>query len=435
MTCLHSFPRPANATKVLFLQGPPSGFARALGRELVARGAGVLRVNLCIGDWLFWHGPGTRSYRGSLAAWPLWLDRLIRAEGITDIVYFGDRIPYHAAARQVAERLGIRALSYEYGYLRPDWIVSEPGGQSLYSLLTCDPGRLLAAARDLPRPDLARRYAFPPERETSGDVTYHLSNYLLALLYPRFQRDRPDNPVVEYLSYLPRHRRAARGVAQAEALARRLRARGLPYYLVALQMQGDYQIRANSPFRDQRQFLGQVLRSFAGSASPEAQLVVKLHPHDNGLVPWRRFLARSARRLGLSGRVHVLDGGRLEDWALRARGLVTVNSTAGLMALSRRCPVLVAGVAIYDMAGLTHQGGLDRFWQAPEPPDPRLLDAVIRVLAAHLHVRGDFYGEEGQRAAVTAMADRILGADPAGLFDPVPPRLARGRALGVPMDV
>ena len=434
MTYLHPLPRPANATKVLFLQGPPSDFARALGAELRARGAKVLRVNLCIGDWLFWHGPGTRSYRGSLSGWPAWLERLIRAEGVTDIVYFGDRIPYHAAARQVAEQLGLRVLSYEYGYLRPDWIVLEPGGQSLYSRLTSDPGRLLAAARGLPRPAMRRRYAFPAAAEARGDVLYHLSNYLLSLLYPRFRRDRVHNPVLEYLSYLPRHRRAARGVAEAEALARQLRRQGRPYFLVALQMQGDYQIRANSPYRDQRDFLDQVMTSFAATAPAGTQLVVKLHPHDNGLVPWRRFLAGRARRLGLAGRLHVLDGGSLEDWAMGARGLVTVNSTAGLMALCRRCPVKVAGVAIYDMPGLTHQGSLDSFWQAPQPPDPQLLDAVIRVFAAHLHVRGDFYGQEGQRAAVPAMADRLLAADPAGLFELVPPRLERGRAMGVPMD-
>ncbi|WP_168161486.1 capsule biosynthesis protein [Oceanicola sp. S124] len=435
MSYLHPVARPANATKVLFLQGPPSGFARALGGELRARGATVFRVNLCIGDWLYWHGRGTRSYRGSLARWPDWLEAFCRAEGITDMLYFGDRMPYHVAARAVGERLGLRLLSYEYGYLRPDWIVAEPGGQGAFSLLTAEPARLRAAAWGLPRPELQRRFSFPPEAEARGDVTYHLSNYLAAGLYPRFRRDRRHNPVVEYLSYLPRHRRAARGVGQAQALAAELRLAGRPFFLVALQMQGDYQIRANSPYRDQRDFLDEVLTSFARAAPPAAWLVVKLHPHDNGLVPWRRHLARRAKALGLAGRVHVLDGGALEDWALRARGLVTVNSTAGLMALSRRCPVRVAGVAIYDMPGLTHQGRLEDFWHAPAPPDPELLHDVLRVFAAHLHVRGDFYGAEGRRAAVTALADRVLGGpEPPDIFEPVPPRLARARALGVPLD-
>ncbi|MBR9765569.1 MAG: capsular biosynthesis protein [Rhodobacteraceae bacterium] len=434
MSFLHPVCRPANATKVLFLQGPPSDFARRLGAELRARGAEVWRINLCLGDWLFWRGAGSCSYRGSLAAWPAWLERFCRARGITDILYFGDRIPYHVAAREVGERLGLNVTSYEYGYLRPDWIVAEPGGQGAYSRLTSDPRRLRAAAWGLPRPDLARCFAFPPEAEARGDVLYHLSNYLCWMLYPGYRRDRRHNPVVEYLSYLPRHRRARRGVGEARALARRLRIGGTPFFLVALQMQGDYQIRANSPYRDQRAFLAEVLASFARAAPSGAELVVKLHPHDNGLVPWRRFLARRARALGLAGRVQVLDGGALEDWALRARGLVTVNSTAGLMALARRCPVRVAGVAVYDMPGLTHQGGLDGFWRAPAPPDPELLADVLRVFAAHLHVRGDFYGTEGMRKAVTALADRLLehGAPP-DIFDDAPPRLARARAIGVPV--
>ena len=202
------------APRVLFLQGPPSDFARVLGAELMARGARVHRINLCVGDWIYWHGPGTRSYRGSLARWSGWLDGVLEAEGITDLLYFGDCQPYHRAARRVAERRGVRTLAYEYGYLRPDWIVAEPGGQSAYSRLTADPARLRAAARDLPAVDLAPCHRIDRRREARGDVIYHLANYLLALLYPRFRRDRVFNPILEYLSYLPRHRRARRGTGR-----------------------------------------------------------------------------------------------------------------------------------------------------------------------------------------------------------------------------
>lgn len=420
---------------VLFLQGPPSGFARALGAELRRHGARVHRVNFCLGDWIYWHGAGTGSYRGTLAEWPARLDQLIDAKGVTDLLYFGDRTPYHKAARAVAERRGVRVLAYEYGYLRPDWILAEPGGQSAYSQLTTDPARLRRAARDVPPVDLARRHAPHALAEDAGDVIYHLSNYLVAVLWPHYRRDRVFNPVLEYLSYLPRFVRAARGAGAAHALADRFRRDGTPFFLATLQMQNDYQVRANSPYRDQRVFLDEVVRSFAADAPAAAHLVVKLHPHDNGLTPWRRSLARVARRAGVTDRVHLLDGGRIEEWAAAARGLVTINSTAGMMALTRHCPVHVAGIAIYDMPGLTHQGGLGRFWTAPRPPDPALLDDVLRVLAAHLHVRGDFYGAGGQRAAVEALARRILcPGPPPDIFDAEPPRLDRARRIGVPVD-
>lgn len=434
MTASHPRAGRANATKVLFLQGPPSAFARRLGEALRAGGAEVLRINLCFGDWLFWHGPGTRCYRGSLARWPEALARLLAEEEITHLLYFGDRIPYHAAAREVAERQGVAVLAYEYGYLRPDWIVAEPGGQGAYSTLTTDPARLKAAARALPEPDLARRHAFAGAVESAGDVAYHLGNALTWPLFPGFRADRRHNAVLEYLSYLPRIWRARRGVRRGAALLSRLRAEGRPFFLVALQMQGDYQIRANSPYRDQRQFLAEVLASFAAKAPAEAALVVKLHPHDNGLTPWRHDLARKARALGLAGRVHLLDGGTLEDWAGAARGLVTVNSTSGLMALTRGCPVLARGIAIYDLPGVTHQSGLDRFWTAAEAPEADALSDLLRVLAGHLHVRGDFYGASGVAAGVDALAARILTPGPdAGIFDAVPPRLARARAMGVPI--
>jgi capsular polysaccharide export protein len=46
------------------------------------------------------------------------------------------------------------------------------------------------------------------------------------------------------------------------------------------------------------------------------------------------------------------------------------SSTVGCQALARGVPVMALGKAIYDIAGLTHQGELDEFWNAPEAPDP-----------------------------------------------------------------
>jgi capsular polysaccharide export protein len=94
------------------------------------------------------------------------------------------------------------------------------------------------------------------------------------------------------------------------------------------------------------------------------------------------------------------------------------------------------GVAIYDMAGLTHQGTLDRFWTAPQPPDAALADAYVRALAHGVHARGAVYGPRGRRAFVANAIARLEGASlhRFGLFAAVPPRLARARAMGIAMD-
>jgi capsular polysaccharide export protein len=114
-----------------------------------------------------------------------------------------------------------------------------------------------------------------------------------------------------------------------------------------------------------------------------------------------------ARRAGVAGRVHLLDGGRLDALILRSAGLLTVNSTAALRALQLGKPVLALGEAIYQAEGLHHDQGLDSFWTAAHPPEPALADAFLRGLARHLHVRGGFYDRAARAAAVAAAADRL----------------------------
>jgi capsular polysaccharide export protein len=90
-----------------------------------------------------------------------------------------------------------------------------------------------------------------------------------------------------------------------------------------------------------------------------------------------------------------------------AAGVVTVNSTAGLQSLREGKPVVVLGRAIYDMPGLTFQGGLDRFWTEAAAPDPRLVEALRRVLAAHCLIRGGFFHEAGIDEAVGHAVHRL----------------------------
>lgn len=421
--------------QVMLLQGPPSAFARDLGRALVARGHGVTRVLPSFGDWLFGRGAGAVLWRGRAEDWEAWVEARMRAEGTTHLVYFADRQPHHVAAQRAARRLGVTCVSYEYGYLRPDWILLEEGGQSVFSHFPDDLAVVKRLAAGLPEPDMARRHGHGFAQEAAAEVAFHLGNWLARPVFPGFRADRVVPPPVEYLSYLPRFwqaRRAARPAAEAVA---RLVAKGRRFHLLALQMAGDYQIRANSPYRDLREFVAEVMASFAAHAPGEDVLVVKRHPMDNGCINWPRVVARLARRFGLTERVVFLDGGDLGLLLRHAAGCVVVNSTVGLHALQAGCPVLCRGVAVFDMPGLTHQGGMDGFWTKAVRPDAEGVAALVRLMAAALHVRGDFFAPEGRAVAVAAIVARMEAglARPFGAFLAVPPRLARARALGLPV--
>ena len=420
----------------IFLQGPTSGVFRDLGRALAQRGHTVERITLCPGDWLFWRGRDTIPYRGTLAAWPAFLEARIAAREATDIVYFADRFPYHKAAQRVARRLGLRPISMEYGYLRPDWLILEEGGQSTYSHFPSDASVLRSAAQNLPRIQPGALHAIPTSVEALCEAGFHLSNAFLGWLFPQYAPDRYYPVLQEFPAYVPRFLRRARNARRASALITRLARLEKPLFLVPLQMQNDYQLRDNAPPGYQLRFIREVLDSFATAAPRAAHLIFKLHPLDNGLERWDLQIRALRAQAGLDGRVHVLDGGDLSALLAIARGCVVINSTTGLHALRALVPTKVCGVSVYDIDGLTHQGPLAGFWTDPQPPEPDLLDDFVCAIAHGIHVRGAVYGASG-RAAFVAQAIRRLEAPRLHAHDlhvAIPPRLEHARRLGINVD-
>jgi capsular polysaccharide export protein len=174
-----------------------------------------------------------------------------------------------------------------------------------------------------------------------------------------------------------------------------------------LQLDCDSQVRVHSPFGAMHLAIRHVLTSFARHAPATARLVVKLHPLDSGLVDWTAITGYLAVELGIADRLVILDGGDLGKLLARRPAVVTVNSTVGTLALAAGLPVAAVGKAVYDIPGLTFQGELDDFWQAPTPPDASLFDAFRRVLAARCLIPGSFFNETGLRLAVEAAIERL----------------------------
>ncbi|GMG80807.1 capsule biosynthesis protein [Paralimibaculum aggregatum] len=399
--------RPSPPRTVLMLQGPPCRFWRELGDGLRAEGFRVLHVGFCLADLALWRRRGQRLWRGRLADWPAHLSALIAAEGVTDILYYADRLPYHAAAIEVARAAGIRAWAIENGYLRPDWLTMEPEAMGALSRFPRDPAEIRRLAGDAAVPEATPRYRHGFAREAVSEVVFHLAMVLGRPIFPNYMADKHYPPLLDYLSWLRKWSlggAAVRAAARAEAACRR---RDWPFVLLAMQLQSDYQIRASSPYGCLSEMLEDAIASFAAHAPARLRLVVKLHPMDNGWENWPARIARLARAHGVADRVLAIDGGSLDLFLERAEGVLTVNSTVGIHALRRGRPVLALGDAVYDMPGLTHQGGLGRFWARPEAPEPELRDAFLAALADRIQLRGSFYDPAGRAAAVAEIARRL----------------------------
>ena len=130
---------------------------------------------------------------------------------------------------------------------------------------------------------------------------------------------------------------------------------------------------------------------------------------DSSLFNWRRYIDRRARPLGIADRVHVMDGGDLNQLAAGTSGMVCVNSTSATLALAAERPVCALGEAVYKIPGLTFDRHLDDFWTDPTPPEPGLYGAFRRVLVDRCRGRGGLASESAVSTLVESMLARLVG--------------------------
>ena len=397
----------------LFLQGMQSSFFRRVGELLACKNCRVSRINLCAGDWLFWHGRHCENYSGTPAAWSDYIGSFLEEKGVTDLVLVGEQRRYHKEAVQAAKARGIKVIVTDFGYLRPDWIALEEQGMNGDSLLPKDFTQIAAMGHDLPAASLEPVSADSEARMIFNDVVYYCANLLGWSFFPHYVRsDMRPNPfkgycysVMKWLRLGYDYRRTRDFVAAAEAGS-------YDYFLFAMQLEHDFQIVAYSRYVDMIEPLREVMQSFSAYGPEDCRLIIKNHPCDLGIRGWRKIIAGMASEYNLEGRVHFVDGGTAIDrLAGRACGLVTVNSTAGLRALQLGCPVKTLDQAIYSMKGLTWQESLDTFWSQVQPPDRQRVALFIKVIATKLHVRGVFFKEPGLTCGVNAFAEKLVRQD------------------------
>lgn len=395
--------------RVMLLQGLMGPFFQRLGAGLRKAGHEVFKVNFNGGDRAYWGLPNGIDYKGTLADWPATFARLLTTHRITDVMLFGDYRDHHRGAVEMCRAHGARVWVFEEGYVRPDWVTMENGGVNGHSQLSRDPQWYRDRAAQLPPVPLHRKVPSSFRRRAVQGLWYNTTDVLTRWRYPGWETHRPWHPLVEGVGWARKLLRREERKAQGEALLARLQNEQARYFLFPLQLDSDAQIRLHSPFAGMIEAIKLVLQSFAAHAPADSRLVVKEHPLDNGVRDWQLETADLARRFGIADRVDYLAWGDIEAIAEGALGMVTVNSTSGTLALARGVPVVVLGKAVYDLADLTFQHGLDRFWTEATPPDAATFAAFQRVLIDQCLIPGGFFSDEALDKVVTHAIARFEG--------------------------
>lgn len=404
MLMFSEMPESRGSRTFLFLQGPHGVFFRRLADELIRLGHRVERINFNGGDRRDWSNQG-RDYTGNIDGWPIFIDGFLADHDVTDLILYGDCRPLHRIAQGIAKLRGCRTYVFEEGYIRPDFMTMEQDGVNGNSSLPSDPAWYVEQAALLETVQLQPLASPRFERRIREALGYHVASLMGRLHFRRYQSHRPKRATVEAIAWLLKwYRRGHDRRRSDETLAAMI---DRPYFCVPLQLASDHQIRTHSPFPDMAVAAAYIIRSFARHAPADTVLILKQHPLAADLFNYKGFIERTAGAQGVRDRVAYVEEADIASLVAQARGVVTVNSTTGTLALRSGVPTIVLGHAVYDMPRITHQGSLDAFWQHPVPPEPGVYDAFCRVLVDRCLIHGGYLHEEGLALLVAGAVDRL----------------------------
>jgi capsular polysaccharide export protein len=392
----------------LLLQGVSSPFFARLANALRDIGQRVHSVRFSVGDALYGaSGPSLNCPCRAEDSEP-WFAEVFRRLDITDLVLFGDCRPVHRGAVALARRHGVRVHVFEEGYFRPYWVTLERDGVNNHSRLPRDPQWYREVGKHIPRYQNGNAFKLSFAARATHDVLYHAGGALNALCYPRYRTHAPFNAAVEYAGFIRQGLRLLRARVHDDALVAEVARERHPTFLLPLQLDSDAQIRDHSRFQNMEQVIEHVIDSFSLNAPFDARLLVKNHPLTPGLINYRKVTARLAAKYDVADRVDFLESGHMPTLLSHITGMITVNSTAGASAILHHRPTCTLAEPIYAMPGLTHQDGLDSFWQQPEAPDNTLFQRFRNTVIHTTQINGGFYTGCGIDMAVANCLEVLM---------------------------
>lgn len=348
----------------------------------------VRKINFNAGDAFFYcHKNQMDNYRGRVADFDEFLADIIQKYDIDAVVCFNDCRPYHAIASRLTTQLGVSFFVFEEGYLRPDYITLEKHGINGYSRLNPALIDTLKKASDRPKYTANRFW-----RLCISSIIYYIAVFLGQWRYPHYEHYRGLSiwqemsawiiaPIRKTVRYFPDRQLQKKIIDGAES-----------FYLVSLQVHNDSQITHHSDYTDVREFIAEVLASFANNAPSGTKILFKHHPLDRGHRDYRTYIRRTARTLGVEDRVFYGCDMHLPSLIRASIGMITINSTTGLQSIYHQKPTKIMGRALYDIPGLTDQQPLDMFWANPIAPDREFYLKFREYLIEQTQLNGSFYG-------------------------------------------
>ncbi len=401
---------PPAARRAVLLQGPVGPFFSRLQNTLDRAGWATIRVLFNLGDRYFHQADKSIAFRETMDRWPDWFADFIKTYKPDVIFLFGDQREIHRHAIVEAQRVGVKVLCFEEGYLRPDYVTMELGGNNACSSL-----RFIDLSGPPPVSPAPLKMPGNAFSQMALNAAFYFTIMRLGTLrYPHYRHHRRRGTVRESLMWV---RNAA---LKWKNFKRNLRSihkvidvLDQKYFLVALQVHDDLQLIRHGAGWTQERLISSAIASFSRSAHPDHHLVFKGHPMDRGHSSTRQMTQQFAKIFNVASRVHYVDDGSLGLLSRHSRGMVTINSTSAIVAFGHRKPVFACGDNFYEQMtvnGSNHdEEALAHFWRLTPQVDKTRWEAFRAQIVATSQINGSFYLDSEIDATCRRVIERVEG--------------------------
>lgn len=392
--------------KPLLLQGPIGYFFSDLMIQFIKGGANPYKLNFNGGDKYFTYKKinNVYDYRGKNSEFKDFLNIFIKENEIDGIILFGDCRPLHKIAIELCKEINIKVFVFEEGYIRPNYVTLEINGVNANSLLMNTIEEELSKYKKTSleidkefehSKTLQTKHFHNMKKLTKLAILYWLNLEFGKKEYPNYVHHKDGdifqsaqywiNSYVKKKKYQYEERNIEKMVENEWSKK---------YFLVALQVYNDSQIKEHSKFRNNKRFIYDTMKSFSKFGREEDMLIIKQHPLDIPYHNYDKFIKILTRLFKLENRVIYVHDLNLPILLRNSKGLVTINSTTGLSALYHQIPVMALGKAMYDIKGLCFQKDINAFWKSANKVNFNDFKKFRNFLIDKTQVVGSFYNEK-----------------------------------------
>lgn len=389
----------------VLLQGPIGGFFNELMKQFIASGSVPFKINFNGGDKAFMTKGlmNVFDYTDEMKNFGFYFKDFLETNKNDGIILFGDCRPLHKVAKFIAKEMEVKVFVFEEGYIRPNFITLEEDGVNANSNLMYNLSNLLKTKIYTEGDELIEDKKLKELQEKHfhdlKDMGLHAIKYWWSMgiskEFPHYEHHKDGDMFKSskywFKSFFKKKFYQFKERNFVNFVENKLNKK---YFLVALQVYNDSQIKDHSKFRNNKRFIFDSMKSFSLFANPKDYLVIKQHPLDIPYHDYQRFINELAVLLRLEGRVFYVHDVHLPTLLKHSKGLVTINSTTGLSALYHGTPVIALGKAMYDIPGLCFQGNLNTFWSSLRKPNNRTFKKFRSLLIERSQIVGSFYSSK-----------------------------------------